>query len=66
MCPLATESLGEHSNPKSLFRANGGLPVETETLIKQLRLHLYRGVGYMAVYGVIKRIDDLVRLAKDV
>ncbi len=45
---------------------NDGLPVDTETLIKQLRLHLHRGVGYMAVHGFIKRIDDLVRLTKEV
>lgn len=44
---------------------NEDLPVDTETLIKQLRLHLHRGVGYMAVHGFIKRIDNLVRLTKE-
>ena len=44
---------------------NDGLSVDTDTLIKQLRLHLHRGIGYMAVHGFIKRIDDLVRLTKE-
>jgi len=44
---------------------NDGLPVDTETLTRQLRLHLHRGIGYMAVHGFIKRIDDLVRLTKE-
>lgn len=44
---------------------NDGLPVDTETLIKQLRLHLHRGIGYMAVHGFIRKIDDLLRLTKE-
>jgi DNA sulfur modification protein DndE len=43
---------------------NDGLDVGTETLNRQLRLHLHRGIGYMAAHGFIKRIDDLVRLTK--
>ena len=42
-----------------------GLDVESETLNRQLRLHLHRGIGYMAVHGFIKRIDDLVRLTSE-
>jgi len=45
---------------------NDGLPVDSETLGKQLRLHLHRGIGYMAVHGFIKKIDDLVRLTNQV
>ncbi len=41
------------------------LSVDAETLGKQLRLHLHRGIGYMAVNGFIKRIEDLVRLTKE-
>ena len=42
-----------------------GLDVESETLNRQLRLHLHRGIGYMAVHGFTKRIDDLVRLTSE-
>ena len=42
-----------------------GLDVRFETLNRQLRLHLHRGIGYMAVHGFIKRVDDLVRLTKE-
>jgi DNA sulfur modification protein DndE len=43
---------------------NDGLDVGFDTLNRQLRLHLHRGIGYMAVHGFIKRVDDLVRLTK--
>ena len=44
---------------------NDSLGVDADTLGKQLRLHLHRGIGYMATPGHIKRVDDLVRLAKE-
>jgi len=44
---------------------NDGLDVSSDTLNRQLRLHLHRGIGYMAVHGFIKGIDDLVRLTKE-
>ena len=44
---------------------NDGLDVSSDTLNRQLRLHLHRGIGYMAVHGFIKRVDDLVRLTKE-
>ena len=43
---------------------NDGLPTDTESLARQLRLHLHRGIGYLATPGQIKRIDDLVQLAR--
>lgn len=44
---------------------NDNLPSDPETLSKQLRLHLHRGIGYLATPGHIKQIDDLVRLARN-
>jgi len=43
---------------------NDGISLDSESLSKQLRLHLHRGIGYLATPGHIKRIDDLVRLAR--
>jgi DNA sulfur modification protein DndE len=40
-----------------------GLPIDTETLNRQFRLHLHRGIGYLAMPGYIKCIDDLIQLA---
>jgi DNA sulfur modification protein DndE len=39
-----------------------GLPIDPENLNRQLRLHLHRGIGYLAVPGYIKSICDLVQL----
>jgi DNA sulfur modification protein DndE len=40
-----------------------GLPLDDETLEKYFKLHLNRGIAYMAATNVIKNIDDLVKLA---
>lgn len=40
-----------------------GLPLDEETLAKYFRLHLNRGIAYMAATNVIKSIDDLLNLA---
>ncbi len=39
-----------------------GLGIEKEVLARQFRLHLHRGIGYLAGDPNIKKIDDLVRL----
>lgn len=39
-----------------------GLPLDEETLAKYFRLHLNRGIAYMAATNVIKNIDDLMNL----
>lgn len=38
-------------------------PTQTEILAKQLRLHLHRGIGYLAGDIKIKRIDNFAKLA---
>lgn len=40
-----------------------GLPLDAETLAKYFRLHLNRGIAYMAATNVVKSIDDLLNLA---
>ena len=40
-----------------------GLPLDEETLAKYFRLHLNRGIAYMAATNVIRSIDDLMNLA---
>jgi DNA sulfur modification protein DndE len=40
-----------------------GLDTSTETLNRQFRLHLHRGIGYLATPGMIRSIRDLVGLA---
>ena len=40
------------------------LGTDKETLATQLRLHLHRGIGYLAGDPNIKNIEDLVLLAK--
>ena len=40
-----------------------GLSVEPEILNRQFRLHLHRGIGYLAVPGYIKSINDLIQLS---
>jgi DNA sulfur modification protein DndE len=37
-----------------------GLSTDSETLATQLRLHLHRGIGYLAGDPNLKSIDDLV------
>jgi DNA sulfur modification protein DndE len=40
-----------------------GLGTDKDTLATQLRLHLHRGIGYLAGDPNLKRIEDLVELA---
>ncbi|MBE9056035.1 MULTISPECIES: DNA sulfur modification protein DndE [Sphaerospermopsis] len=42
---------------------NDGLDTDKETLITQFRLHLHRGIGYLAGDPNIKRIEDLIEMA---
>ncbi|MBE9190836.1 DNA sulfur modification protein DndE [Gloeocapsopsis crepidinum LEGE 06123] len=42
---------------------NDGLGTDKETLAIQFRLHLHRGIGYLAGDPNIKKIEDLVELA---
>ena len=39
---------------------NDGLELDQETLATQLRLHLHRGIGYLAGDPNIKTIEDLI------
>lgn len=39
------------------------LPVDAETLGVQFRLHLHRGIAYLAGNRSLSKIDDLIRLA---
>jgi DNA sulfur modification protein DndE len=41
---------------------NDGLPTDKDTLTSQLRLHLHRGIGYLAGDPNLKKIEDLVLL----
>jgi len=40
-----------------------GLPTDEETLAKYFRLHLNRGISYLAGTNVVNSIEDLLRLA---
>jgi DNA sulfur modification protein DndE len=40
-----------------------GLGTSDEVLLRQFRLHLHRGIGYLATPHMIRTIADLVRLA---
>ncbi len=40
-----------------------GLPTDEETLHKQFRLHLKRGIGYLAANKKLRSIADLTKLA---
>jgi DNA sulfur modification protein DndE len=40
-----------------------GLELSDETLLRQFRLHLHRGISYLATPQAIRSIGDLVRLA---
>ncbi|RUR79123.1 DNA sulfur modification protein DndE [Chlorogloeopsis fritschii PCC 9212] len=42
---------------------NDNLGTDTETLVTQFRLHLHRGIGYLAGDPNIKKIEDLIELA---
>lgn len=42
---------------------NDGLPTDKETLAAQFRLHLHRGIGYLAGDPSIKTIDHLIEKA---
>ncbi|MFW6358070.1 MAG: DNA sulfur modification protein DndE [Chroococcales cyanobacterium] len=42
---------------------NDGLPMDKETLSHQFRLHLHRGIGYLAGDLNLKGIENLVALA---
>ncbi len=41
---------------------NDGLPTDKDTLATQLRLHLHRGIGYLAGDPSIKKIEDLIQI----
>jgi len=41
-----------------------GLDTSAETLNRQLRLHVHRGIGYLATPNRIRSIGDLVALAR--
>ena len=40
-----------------------GLPADEESVAQQFRLHLHRGIGYLATPNQIKTISDLMRYA---
>ncbi|MEM7555188.1 MAG: DNA sulfur modification protein DndE [Cyanobacteria bacterium P01_A01_bin.84] len=42
---------------------NDGLGTDKETLMTQFRLHLHRGIGYLAGDPNIKKIEDLIELS---
>jgi DNA sulfur modification protein DndE len=42
---------------------NDGFPLDKETLATQFRLHLHRGIGYLAGDPNIKKIEDLISIA---
>ena len=41
---------------------NDGLGTDQETLVHQFRLHLHRGIGYLAGDPNLKKIEDLIAL----
>lgn len=40
-----------------------GLPLDEETCRRQFRLHLHRGISYLAANSDLRDVDDLVSLA---
>ncbi|NEQ24316.1 MAG: DNA sulfur modification protein DndE [Microcoleus sp. SIO2G3] len=42
---------------------NDGLPLDKDTLATQFRLHLHRGIGYLAGDSNLKKIEDLIAIA---
>ena len=56
-----------HEIYEALVRAwciKNEIPTDDEMLSKYFKLHLNRGISYMAGTGVVKNIDDLVTLLK--
>jgi DNA sulfur modification protein DndE len=41
-----------------------GLPTDDETLAQQFRLHLHRGISYLAANKAIRTIDDFIAVAR--
>lgn len=41
---------------------NDGLPTDKETLATQFRLHLHRGIGYLAGDPNLKKVENLVQI----
>ena len=55
-----------HEIYEALIRAwciQNAIPTDDEMLSKYFKLHLNRGISYLAGTGVIKSVDDLVGLA---
>lgn len=42
---------------------NDGLPPNKETIAAQFRLHLHRGIGYLAGDPNLKKVEDLIAVA---
>lgn len=42
---------------------NDSLPTDKDTLAEQFRLHLHRGIGYLAGDPNLKKIEDLIAIA---
>ncbi|BAG03499.1 MULTISPECIES: DNA sulfur modification protein DndE [Microcystis] len=42
-----------------------GLGTDKETLTQQFRLHLHRGIGYLAGDTKLKKIDNLIELERE-
>jgi DNA sulfur modification protein DndE len=42
-----------------------GLGTDKETLTQQFRLHLHRGIGYLAGDAKLKKIDNLIELERE-
>ena len=40
------------------------LPIDEETLSKYFRLHLHRGIGYLAAGNKIRKLEDFQKLIK--
>jgi DNA sulfur modification protein DndE len=41
------------------------LSIDADTLAQQFRLHLHRGISYLAANKSIRRVDDLIAIALD-
>ena len=55
-----------HEIYEALVRAwciRNEIPTDDEMLSKYFKLHLNRGISYLAGTGVIKSVDDLVNIA---
>lgn len=44
---------------------NDGLSSDKETVATQFRLHLHRGIGYLAAEQSIKKIEDLIKVTAE-